>query len=461
MSEIEEFDEIVLGGGKGGKSLALALASAGHKVALVEAGMIGGSCINVACIPTKTMVSGSKLVAEARQASRDGFSVAVKDPNLTATLKRKRHVVETMVSTHWDLFTRTSNLHFILGEGRFIAQRTIEVDTRDGKRIIKGDRVFINTGTRPLIPSYPGLDSVGYLTSTSIMELEVLPDHLLILGGGYIALEFAQIFLRLGSKVTLIERSNRFLPREEPEIAQSIKEILNDEGLSIKFETKIEAISRKGAEITVDALEGGSPVKITGSHILVATGRESNYDRLNLEAAGVAFDERGFIKVNEKLETSAPDVYALGDCKGPPFFTHVSWDDFRIVRDNLLNGASRTTQDRLVPYTLFVEPELGRVGLTEAEARAKGYEVLTATLPASKIPRANTSGETRGLLKAVVDKKTKAILGASILCASGGEVVSCLQVAMLAGMPCTTLKNTVFSHPTMAESLNLLFAGVN
>ncbi|HEY9683440.1 MAG TPA: mercuric reductase [Oculatellaceae cyanobacterium] len=461
MANSEEFDDIIFGGGKGGKSLAMALGPAGRKVALIEQGMIGGTCINVACIPTKTMVASTRMLVESRHAGADGFNIQVKEPNLAATLKRKHAVVDGMVKTHWNLFTHTANLEFFYGRGRFVAEKTIEVTLNDGgTKILTGKRIYINTGSRPSIPSIPGLEQSGYLTSTTVMELEVLPTHLAILGGGYIALEFAQIFRRLGCEVTLIERSNRFLPREDEDIAAQLREILEEEGIKILFNSGIDSVTKDGDDTVLKIKDSSGSRDFSCSHLLVATGRLPNTEDLNLEAAGVKTDARNFIVVNEKLETSAPDIWAIGDCKGGPFFTHLSWDDFRILRDNQLYDAKRTTNGRLCPYTLFTTPELGRVGLTEAEARAQGLEIVVAKLPARLVPRAQTVGQTLGLLKAIVEPKTKQILGASILANEGGEIVSAIQVAMVAKMPYTDLGNVMFTHPTMCESLNLLFAGL-
>lgn len=454
------FDIVIVGGGKGGKSLALALAPTGKKVALIESKMLGGSCINVACIPTKTMVSGTRLVHDARQAKSRGFNIEVGE-NLKPVIARKRAVVEAMVKTHLDLFTKTENLTFYKGMGRFLDSSTVEVTLEDGKvEQIQGDKIFINTGTRPLLPEIPGLLESGVLTSTSIMELDYLPEHLAIIGGGYIALEFAQIFRRLGSQVTLLERSNHFLPREDSDIANCVKDILTGEGIEIMFDVVPEKVTTDGADKILQLKTKEGTREFRCSDILSATGRAAVNETLNLEAIGVECDARGFIKVNESLETSVKNIWAIGDCKGGPFFTHASWDDYRILKDNILYDAGCTTRDRLVPYTLFVEPELGRVGLTEAEARQKGLDIKVAVMPAAKVPRANTEGESRGMLKAIVDAKSRQILGFAALCHGGGEIASCVQVAMLAGMPYDQLRNVIFSHPTMCESLNLLFAGI-
>lgn len=455
----EQFDDVVLGGGKGGKSLALALANAGHTVALIERGQIGGTCINVACIPTKTMVASAKLIELASRAGDFGVSLPAAAPSLSTVVDRKRRVVGAMVDTHWKLFTGTPNLTFLLGVGTFVGDRTVEVALEDGStRTVRGERVYINTGSHTTVPPIPGLDSVPYLTSTTVMELTELPERLAIIGAGYIALEFAQVFRRLGSAVTVIQRGTRFLPQEDPDIADAVRKVLQEDGIEFLDDADPTVVSSAGGHIEVTCARGGEQVSLSCSHLLVAVGRTPNTAGLGLEAAGVSINSRGAIVVDERLQTSAENVFAIGDCNGGPLFTHASWDDYRILLANVLDGAGRTTTGRLVPYTLFIDPELGRVGLTEQQARAAGHDVVVALLPAGKIPRANTAGETKGLLKAVVDRGSGQILGCSLLCHSAGEVMSVVQMAMLGKVPYTAVRDTIFTHPTMAESLNLLFA---
>lgn len=456
---VEQFDDVVLGGGKGGKSLALALANAGHSVALIEKGQIGGSCINVACIPTKTMVASAKVVELASRAADYGYPLTPPPTALAPVIERKRRVVSGMVETHWKLFTSTPNMTFLLGDGVFVNDRTIEVAMTDGsKRVIRGERVYINTGSHTTVPPVPGLDTVDYLTSTSIMELEVLPDRLAIIGGGYIALEFAQVFRRLGSEVVVIQRGDRFLPNEDRDIADEIRKVLEEDGIEFLDNAETDSVRRGPQGVEVHYSRKGIPATLHCSHLLVAVGRTPNTAGLGLDAAGVQVNPKGAITVNDRLETTAANVYAMGDCNGGPLFTHVSWDDYRILLANVLHGAGRSTAGRLVPYTLFIDPELGRVGLTEEQALAQGYDVAVVTLPANKVPRANTAGETKGLLKAVVDRNTKQILGCSLFCHEAGEVASVVQMAMIAGLPYPQVRDTIFTHPTMAESLNLLFA---
>lgn len=461
MAAAEHFDYLIVGGGKGGKSLAMVLGPAGHKVALVEEGQIGGTCINVACIPTKTMVASAKLLHHAHHA--DQFGLALKDggDQLKGVIERKRRVVKGMVDTHKQLFSSTPNMEFILGTARFIDHKVVEVVTADGgKRQLTAERIIINTGSSPMLPNVPGLAEAGYLTNASIMELEVLPSHLVIVGVGYIALEFAQIFRRLGSEVSVLLRTDRFLPKEDEDIAAAIKEVLEKEGVRFIASVELSSASRSGKTTKLVLKKGDAEEALECSHVLVATGRVSNNVKLAPEATGVKLDKRGYIEVSEYLETTAEDIWAIGDCNGGPHFTHVSWDDFRILRDLFLHKKKRSTKGRLVPYTLFVDPELGRVGMTEAEARKAGHDVLIAKMPAAKIPRATTSGETRGMLKAVIDKNTGQILGCSIFAHEGGEIMSVVQMAMLGNLTYEQVRDTILTHPTMAESLNLLFANV-
>lgn len=460
MSTAEKFDLIVLGGGKGGKSLAMAMGPAGQKVALIERGQIGGTCINVACIPTKTMVASAKLAEMANRAEHFGIVLPKPGNSIASVIERKRRIVKGMVDQHWKLFTATPGMELILGTGKFLSSTEIEVTGEAGaRRVLTADRIVVNTGSKTLIPEIPGLETVPYLTSTSIMEIDTLPEHLAIVGGGYIALEFAQIFARLGSRVTVLLRGKQFLPREDSDIAEAVFKVLEDEGVTFKFNTEIESVKQVDTGIAIEC-SGGADTEVECSHLMLAIGRVPNTANLDLAAAGINSDAQGNIVVNERLETSAAGIWAIGDCKGGPLFTHASWDDFRILKHNFLNGGKRTTTDRLMPYTLFIDPELGRVGLTEAQARKSGLDILVAKIPASKIPRANTSGETRGLLKAVLDNNSGQILGCSLLCHSAGEVMSVVQMAMLGKVPYKEVRDTIFTHPTMAEALNILFASV-
>lgn len=459
---MEEFDDIVLGGGKGGKSLAMALGPAGHKVALIERGQIGGACINNACIPTKTMVASAKLFEIAEHSEDFGVSMDPARPSFASVIARKDRVVKGMVDAHWKMFQSTPSMELIVGSGRFVGPKQIEVTLDDGsKRTLTAPRIYINTGSKTALPEIPGLADVPYLTSTSVMKLDEQPEHLVIVGGGYIALEFAQVFRRLGSKVTVLLRGSRFLPREDEDIANEVKAILESEGISFISNAEIVSVSnQKNTSIEIKLKSDGGELKLVSSHLLLAIGRTPNTSELNLAEVGIATTSSGAIKVDEYLTTNVSGVWAIGDCNGGPLFTHASWDDYRIIKDNVLHDAGRSTIGRLMPYTLFIDPELGRVGLTEDEARKQGYDVLVAKLPANKVPRAVTSGETKGLLKIVVDKKSEQILGCSLLCHSAGEIMSVVQVAMLGGLSYKAVRNIIFCHPTMAESLNVLLATI-
>jgi pyruvate/2-oxoglutarate dehydrogenase complex dihydrolipoamide dehydrogenase (E3) component len=454
----EHFEFVVVGGGKAGKTLAAKMASAGRQVAMVEEGMIGGSCINVACIPSKTMVTSAKIAETVQRAGDFGIRVASEAVEPVGVRYRKRSVVAAMARRNQANFDR-SGMTLIIGTARFSGSRTVEVRLRDGGvRQITGDKVFINTGTRPHFPPIAGLADARTLNSESIQELDRLPDHLIILGGGYIGCEFAQMFCRFGSRVTLIDRNEAFLDHEDRDVAEQILQIFQEDGIEVLLGAtaqRAEWVSDHAVRVTIQTSAGEQIVE--GSELLAALGRVANTEKLNLAAAGVELDSRGFIQVNDRLETTAANVWALGDVNGGPQFTHVSLDDFRIVYANL-HGGNRSTADRIIPYTLFIDPELGRIGMTEAEARRRGFNVQVARLPASSVPRAMTSGETRGYLKAVVDSDNGKLLGASILAAAGGEVIAVIQVAMQVGLPYTALRDMIFAHPTMAEGLNDLFA---
>ena len=453
----EHFDLLVIGGGKGGKTLAIKQSVAGHRVALVEKGMIGGSCINVACIPTKTMVKSAKVADLARHAEKYGIHVALQAVNQIAVRQRKREVVSAMVARNQSLFDK-SGLTLVLGTARFISEKTVEVTLATGGiRTLTADTVIINTGTRSAQPNLPGLESIQSLDSNSIQELDRLPGHLVILGGGYIGCEFAQLFRRLGSRVTLIDRNQQLLPREEPEISEQILHIFQEDSIDVILGASV--LKAQGGDTNGVGIHLQTPMGervVEGTDLLVGLGRSPNTESLNASSAGVQLDGRGFVVVNAHLQTTAPGVWAIGDVTGGPQFTHASLDDYRIVAANL-QGGNRVTTNRLMPYTLFIDPELGRVGLTEAAARQQGFTPRIATLPVAAIPRAVTMGETCGPLKAVVDAKTGLILGVSVLAPEGGEVMAVVQMAMQGGLTASALRDTVFSHPTMSECLNDLF----
>lgn len=457
----EYYDDIIIGGGKAGKTLAPALVADGRKTALVERSlnMIGGGCINVACIPTKTMVASAEVANTVRNSSVYGIKTDAPTVDLAAVIQRKRTVVQSLREMNLHNLETALGHELIIGTGRFVAAKTIEVTTASGAtRLLTAERFFINTGTRPLIPSIPGLTEVGFLTSESIMELEQLPEHLIILGSGYIGLEFAQMFRRFGCRVTVIGQSERILSHQDADIAITVQTLLERDGIEFLLLAKVLKVERSVHTTVLQLQVANSQKTILFSHLLVAVGRAPTTDSLNLGAAGVAIDTRGFIKVNERLETNVPGIWALGDINGGPQYTHMSLDDNRIIKANLIDGGNRSTRDRLVPSCLFIDPELAHIGLTETEARQQGYAIRVAKLDVSNIPRAKTLGRTDGVMKAIIDTETGRILGCSLLCHAAGEIISTVQMVMQAQMPYTVLRNAILTHPTMTEGLNMLFA---
>ncbi|HEY9728390.1 MAG TPA: mercuric reductase [Chroococcales cyanobacterium] len=459
----EYYDDIIIGGGKAGKTLAPALVADGRKTALVERSlnMIGGGCINVACIPTKTMVASANVANIVRNSAAYGVKANAPTIDLAEVIRRKRSVVQSARAINLHNLETALGHNLIVGTGRFVASKTIEVITDEGKtRLLTAERLFINTGTRPLIPSIPGLKDAGFLTSESIMELEQLPEHLIVLGSGYIGLEFAQMFRRFGSRVTAIGQSEQILSQQDPDIAIAVQTLLERDSIEFLLKAKVLRVERTGNETILQIQVADREMTLQGSHLLVAVGREPTTDTLNLAAAGVATDARGFIRVNDRLETNVPGIWALGDINGGPQYTHVALDDYRIVKANLIDRGNRSTRERWVPSCLFIDPELAHVGLTETEAQQQGYAIRVAKLDASAIPRARTLGQTDGVLKAIVDTETGRILGCSLLCNEAGEVISTVQMVMQAQMPYTVLRDGVLAHPTMTEGLNLLFSNV-
>jgi len=444
-------DAIVIGAGQGGGPLAGAFAKAGRRTLLVERTHIGGTCVNEGCTPTKTMIASGRVAHLAQRGKDYGVNTGDITIDLARVRERKRKIVAEFRNSSEQSIAK-AGVEVEFGHARFVAPHTIEIEKPDGTQIeASADIIVINTGLRPLVPNIPGLASVPYLTSTSIMELDLAPEHLVVLGGGYVGLEFAQLFRRFGSHVTVVHRGAQLLPREDPDIASAVADILTEDGIDVRLNTDTKSITRT-ANGRVE-LSG----EIAGSHLLVATGRAPNTDDLGVAAAGIELDAHGFIKANDRLETTAPGVYVMGDVKGGPAFTHVSYDDFRILRSNLLRGGNASIKGRLLPYTVFLDPQLGRVGMTETEARAAGFDVRIASMPMSNVARALEMDESRGVMKAVVDGNTKLILGAAVLGIEGGEVAAMLQLAMMGSLPYTTLRDGMFSHPTLSESLNNLF----
>jgi pyruvate/2-oxoglutarate dehydrogenase complex dihydrolipoamide dehydrogenase (E3) component len=458
----DNYDAIIIGSGQAGKPLSITLAQAGWKTAIIERKYIGGTCINYGCTPTKTMVASARVAYLARRAADYGVRTGPVSVDLATVRQRKQAIVESFRDGGRRGIERTEGVDLLMGEASFIGPHSVEVRLNRGTRALTAEKIFINTGGRPAIPALPGLERVPFLDSTSIMELEETPQHLLVLGGGYIGLEFGQMFRRFGSEVTIVQRGAQLLVREDGDVAEEVAKILREDGVEVLLHTealRVEGAADGRVTLTVRTPEGERA--LTGSHVLVAAGRTPNTEQLNLAAAGIETDQHGCVKANDRLETNVPGVYALGDVKGGPAFTHIAYDDFRIIRANLLEGGNATIKDRLVPYTVFIDPQLGRVGLSESEARARGRNIRVARMPMSHVARALEMSESRGVMKAVVDAETKQILGCAILGIEGGELMSMLQIAIMGGVPYPALKDAIFAHPTLAESLNNLFAALD
>lgn len=462
MAATQKYDAIIIGAGQAGGPFSTTLAEAGWKTALIEKEHVGGTCVNEGCTPTKTMVASARVAYLARRAADYGVHTGPVTVDLAKVRQRKRDIVNKFRRSSQRHIEQTVGLDLLFGEARFTGPKTVEVHLNEGEtRHLTADKIFINTGTRPVNPPVEGLDRVPSLNSTSIMELESLPEHLLVLGGGYIGLEFGQMFRRFGSQVTIVQRGEQLLVREDADVAEEVAKILREDGIELLLKTDALRAAQIDGQVELTVKTSTEERTLTGSHLLVAAGRIPNTDQLNLSAAGINMDKKGFVQVNERLETNVPGIYALGDVKGGPAFTHISFDDFRIVRANLLQDGHASTTDRLVPYTVFIDPQLGRVGLTEAEARAKGHAFCIAKLPMTRVARAIEVDEMRGFMKAIVDAKTEQILGVAILGLEGGEVMTVLQVAMMGRVPYPTIQNGVFAHPTLAESLNNLFTALD
>ena len=460
MSQTERYDMLVLGSGAGGKILAWQMAKSGHRTAVVERKLIGGSCPNTNCLPSKNEIWSAKVADLVHHADRFGIVTGSVATDMKRVLARKRDMVDGLIAMHLDQY-KASGAELIMGTGRFIAPKTIEVNLNDGgTRVLTGDRVALNLGTHAAIPDIPGLAAAKPLTNVEALELDRLPDHLVVIGGGYVGLELAQAYRRFGSRVSIIETGPQLASREDSDVAAALLEMLRDEGIAVHLESKVLGVQgRSGQTVSLQLRTPSGDQTIEGSDILVAAGRTPNTAGIGLEVAGVALDPRGYISVSDRLETSAPDVWAIGECAGSPQFTHVSEDDFRIIWDNLAGG-DRTTRGRLIPYCMFTDPPLARVGLSEAEARHQGIAVRVAKLPIVTVLRSRTTSETRGFMKALVAANSDRILGFIMFGADAGEVMAVVQTAILAGMPYTGLRDAIIAHPTMAEGLGGLFSNV-
>ncbi len=454
----EHYDAIVIGTSQGGRFLPVELAKAGQKVALVERDQLGGVCVNRGCTPTKTMVASARLAYQARRGAEFGVRTGPVSVDLAAVRERKRAMVAGARDNYASRLAQ-DGLDLIEGEARFTGPKTLEITLTDGgTRQISAPVIVIDTGTRPRPLTVSGAGDVPVLDSTSIMELDELPEHLVILGGGYIGLEFGQMFRRFGSEVTVIQNAPRLMMIEDEDVSDEVAAILRDEGITILTSATADRVEPAGGgrvRLTVRTEDGEQ--QIEGSHLLSATGRIPNTEALTPEAAGIRLNGQGFVEVDEYLETSVPGVYAMGDVKGGPAFTHLSYDDYRILRASLLGGEKASTRDRIVPYTMFIDPQLGRVGLTERQAREQNRAVRVAKLPMSAVIRAIETGETRGFMKVVIDAGSGQILGCTVLGSEGGEIMTIIQVAMLGNLTYNAMANAIFTHPLLAEGLNTLF----
>lgn len=440
-----EYDAIIVGTGQAGPSLARRLAAKGNRVAIVERALFGGTCINTGCTPTKALVASAYAAHIVRRASEYGVTV---DGTVTIDMKQVKARKDAIVAASRNgveaSLRRTTNVTTIQAHASFVSPHQVTI----GNEILHAPRIFINVGARPAIPPIPGLDTVPFLTSSTILDLDHIPEHLIVIGGSYVGLEFAQIYRRFGSAVTVIEASPRLVGREDPEISDNVRQILQAEGIQIRLNAKTTRVS-PGINVSIDHPEG--PGTIIGSHLLLAVGRRPNTDDLGLDKAGVAVDAKGYIKVDDTLRTSVDGIWAMGECNGRGAFTHTAYNDFEIVAANLLDGGSRGVHDRITAYALFIDPPLGRVGMNEAEAVAAGHKVLVGSLPMASVSRAYEKGETLGLMKIMVDGETKQILGAAILGTGGDEVVHSILDLMYAKAPYTILQQVVHIHPTVAE----------
>ncbi|MDR3747897.1 MAG: mercuric reductase [Acidobacteriota bacterium] len=451
-----KYNAIILGSGQAGNPMAGSLADHGWTVALVEKAHLGGTCINTGCTPTKTMVHRALVAHYASDAARWGVMTHDVKVDLAKIVAQKNQLVQSRRDGQQRSIDQRPNLHLYWGEARFTGPHSVTV----GEQVLESEHIFINTGGRSLVPAVPGLDAVSYLTNETIMELTEVPEHLLVLGGGYIGLEFGQMFSRFGSRVTIIHNAGQIVPREDPEVAAELQRALEAEGIKFLLNAETTKVASKAGTISVTIKQGATESILTASHLLVATGRRPNTDELALDKAGVATNKDGSVKVNDWLETSVAGIWALGDVKGGPAFTHISYNDFQILYGNLIEGKSLSTKNRIVPYCVFTDPQLGGVGMTEKEARAKGYKLKIGRVPMSQVARAYERDETAGLMKLIVDASNDRILGASILSGDGGETVQIPYTLMLADKPYTLLKGAVYIHPTWAEGLFFLMDAV-
>jgi len=447
------YDAIIIGGGQSGPFLAVRLAEAGQRVAIIERGSMGGTCVNNGCIPTKTMVASARAAHVARTAAPFGVTTGPVSVDYDVVKARRDAIVAGSVKGLVDWLAATKGVASIAGEARFTGPHEVEVN---GERLT-APQIFINAGGRPVVPDWPGLKDVPYLTNVSLMDLAELPRHLVIVGGSYIAIEFAQMFRRFGSEVTVLEHGDRLISREDADVSGAVREILEGEGIAVRFGARDFAVVKDGAQVRVSFSTGGAAQSVTGSHLLVAAGRRPNCDSLSLEAAGIEVDRRGYIMIDDKLETNVPGIYAMGDINGRGGFTHTSYNDFEIVAANLLDGDDRKVSERIPAHNVYIDPPLGRVGMNETEAKVSGRKVLKGVLPMTRVGRARERGETQGFMKVLVDAESKLILGATLLGIEADEVVQSILHVMAAKQPYTLITRTMHIHPTVSELLPSLF----
>jgi len=456
----KEYEVVILGCGEGGKYLAWTLAKKGKRVAVIERKYIGGSCPNIACLPSKNIIHSAKVASFFARSEEFGIAKDNVRIDMAGVRERKRKMVEGLINIHLNNF-KSSGAELILGSARFLGPKTLEVSLPDGgKTVVRGDRVVIGTGTHATLPQMAGLVESRPMTHIEALELDRLPGHLLILGGGYVGLEMAQAFRRFGSKVTVIDRNDRLAHREDEDVSHALGELFRDEGIALQLRTRVTSVEgENGKQVTVHITADGSAGVVEGTHLLVATGRTANTEGIGLEVAGVELTKGGFIKVDEHLRTTAPDVWAVGDCAGSPLFTHISFDDFRVILADM-TGGQRVTTGRQVPFCMFTDPELARVGLSETEARAKGIPYRLAKIPMAAVLRARTLSEMRGFMKALIAADSDRILGFTAFGTGAGEIMGAVQIGMIGGLPYTALRDTVLTHPTLLEGLLVLFSAV-